>query len=158
LAAVNRLELPSDPTGRWDHDPLFYDWGADSQKLYAWLRRNVCRGEAAAPPEARAWHARGYLAAYATADQLMAEAVPVSKNTMTKLIGELRQLEVCVPRNVGRGYVFLLGEWLLRRSQETGAQLAFESFYLDAMLRARDLAQIVGIDQESRPANGRHQA
>lgn len=149
-----RLELPSDPTGRWDRNPLFYDWGADSQKLYAWLRRNVCRGEAAAPAEARAWHARGYLAAYATADQLMAEAVPVSKNTMTKLISELRQLEVCVPRNVGRGYVFLLGEWLLRCSQETGARLAFESFYLDAMLRARDLLQIVGTDPEARASAG----
>ena len=145
-----QLDLPNDPRGRWADDPLFYTWSAEAQKLYAWLRRNVCRGESTAPTEARAWHARGFLAAYATADQLMAQAVPVSKNTMTKLIGELRQIDVCVPRNVGRGYVFLMGEWLLRRSQETGLPMAFESFYLDAHLRARDLSQIAGVDLNGR--------
>jgi hypothetical protein len=137
-----------DPFGglvaRYGDDPLFYTWSADAQKLYAWLRAHAYRGEHDAPPEARAWHAKGFLATYATAEQLMEKAAPVSKNTMTKLIGELRHLKVCQPRNVGRGYVFLLGEWLLRHSDETGSPLAFEAFYLDAMLRARDLAKILG--------------
>ncbi len=138
------LDQMIDPAARYPDDRLFYTWSADAQKLYAWLRRKACRGEGDAPPEARLWHARGFIATYATAEQLMAQAIPISKNTLTKLIAELRQLNVCHPRNVGRGYVFLLGEWHLRQSEETGCTLAFEAFYLDAMLRASDLSHILG--------------
>ena len=36
------------PTRLQEH-PLLYDWSADGQKLYGWLRRRVCRGEADSP-------------------------------------------------------------------------------------------------------------
>jgi hypothetical protein len=118
-----------------DH-PLFYTWGADSQKLYYWLRRHVCRGEPGAAPEALTWHRQGFLTVYATAELLMARAAPVSKNTLTKLVGELRALGVVQTRSLGRGYLFLLGEWLRRPSQADGRALYFECFYLDALLMA----------------------
>ena len=63
------------PTRLREH-PLLYDWSADGQKLYGWLRRRVCRGEAACPREAREYHAQGFLTAYATADLLMSQALP----------------------------------------------------------------------------------
>jgi hypothetical protein len=117
-----------------DH-PLFYRWGADSQKLYYWLRRHVCRGEAGAVPEALSWHGRGYLCTYATADMLMEQAVPVSKNTLTKLVAELRTIGVVQTRTMGRGYIFLLGEWLHRPGQDDlPFDLYFEAFYLEARL------------------------
>ena len=118
-----------------DH-PLFYQWGAESQKLYYWLRRHVCRGQAGAPPEALAWHARGYLCTYATAAVLMAEATPVSKNTLTKLVAELRARGIVQTRSLGRGTIFLLGEWLEGRSRGDGRALTYEIFYLDGLLRA----------------------
>ncbi|MBI3977144.1 MAG: hypothetical protein HY331_03055 [Chloroflexi bacterium] len=115
---------------------LRYRWGAESQQLYFWLRGHVCRGEPSAPAEALAWHRRGFLATYATGDRLRAEAVPVSKNTLTNLIEELRSERVCIPMSGRRGYVFLLGEWLCRPSllDEVGAHLYFEAFYLEARL------------------------
>jgi hypothetical protein len=116
-----------------DH-PLFYTWGADSLKLYVWLRRHVCRGEAGAASEALAWHRQGYLCVFTTADELMARAVPVSKNTLTKLVAELRRLGVARTRTLPRGTVFLLGEWLRRPSAEIGRDLSFEAFYLEALL------------------------
>lgn len=118
-----------------DH-PLFYQWGADSQKLYYWLRRHVCRGQAEASPEALAWHAQGYLCTYATAAVLMAEATPVSKNTLTKLVAELRTRGVVQTRSLGRGTIFLLGEWRAERSRGDGRALTYEIFYLDGLLRA----------------------
>jgi hypothetical protein len=118
-----------------DH-PLYYEWGADAQKLYYWLRRHVCRGEAGAPAEALAWHARGYLSVYATAETLMARAAPVSKNTLTKLVAELREIDAARTASVGRGYLFLLGEWLRRPSPLLDRELYFEAFYLDARLLA----------------------
>ena len=47
------------PTRLREH-PLLYDWNADGQKLYGWLRRRVCRGEADCPREAREYHAQGF--------------------------------------------------------------------------------------------------
>jgi len=116
-----------------DH-PLFYRWGADSQKLYYWLRRHACQGEAGAPAEALVWYRQGYLATYATADRLMTQAVPVSKNTLTKLIDELRQLGIVQTRAHGRGYVFLLGEWLTGLGPVAGRPLTYAAFYLDGLL------------------------
>jgi hypothetical protein len=118
-----------------DH-PLFQEWGAEAQKLYFWLRRHVCRGEAGAPAEALAWRARGFLCVYATAETLMARAAPVSKNTLTKLVAELREIDAARTPSVGRGYLFLLGEWLRRPSPTLGRELYFEAFYLDARLLA----------------------
>jgi hypothetical protein len=118
-----------------DH-PLFYQWGADSQKLYYWLRRHVCRGEAGSSREALAWHARGYLCVYATAAVLMAQAVPVSKNTLTRLVVELRGIGAAETRSQGRGLVFLLGEWRRLPSTTDGRELYFETFYLDGLLQA----------------------
>ncbi|MCC6627038.1 MAG: hypothetical protein IT340_06505 [Chloroflexi bacterium] len=114
--------------------PLFYRWSADSQKLYYWLRRHVCRGEADAPAEALAWHTQGYLPVYATAEVLMARATPVSKNTLTKLVDDLRALDVVRTPRQARGYLFLLGEWLRRPSPQLGRPLYFETFYLDQHL------------------------
>ena len=114
--------------------PLLYDWSADGQKLYGWLRRRVCRGEAGCPSEAREYHSQGFLTAYATADLLMRQALPVSRNTITKLIADMRQRQVLATRNVGRGHVFLLGEWEERASRLTPHLLHWEVFYLDGLL------------------------
>jgi hypothetical protein len=119
-----------------DH-PLFYGWSADSQKLYYWLRRQVCRGEAGASAEALAWHARGYLCVATTGGVLMQQAAPVSKNTLTKLMAELRRTGVAHTHTTGRGLVFLLGEWWLQPSRWDGRPLYAESFYLDALLRGQ---------------------
>jgi hypothetical protein len=114
--------------------PLFYRWGADSQKLYFWLRRQVCRGQTGAPAEALAWHAQGYLPVFITAEVLMARAAPVSKNTLTKLVDELRALDIVWTPRQTRGYLFVLGEWVRRPSPMLGRSLYFEAFYLDQHL------------------------
>lgn len=116
-----------------DH-PLAYGWSAESQKLYFWLRRHVGRGEPGSSPEALAWHRRGYLCLAAPAELLMARAVPVSKNTLSKLVAELRAIDAVRTPRLGRGYLFLLGEWLRRRSPQLDRDLYFETFYLDQRL------------------------
>jgi hypothetical protein len=115
---------------------LRYRLSAASQQLYFWLRGQVCRGEPGSPPAALAWYRRGFLATYATGEHLRAAAVPVSKNTLTKLIEELRAEQVCIPKIGRRGYVFLLGEWFRRPSQIEGVTLSlyFEAFYLEVKL------------------------
>ena len=122
------------PCHLWEH-PLLYEWSADGQKLYGWLRRHLCRGEADAPPPARAYHARGFLATYATAEMLMSRALPVSRNTITKLVSDMHQRGVVVARRGGRGYIFVLGEWEVRPGQLSPQPLYREVYYLDGLLR-----------------------
>lgn len=138
----------------WGH-PLLYDWSAEGQKLYAWLRMRVEEHAPAiaGPPShplsadptdaddpARAvdgWRARGYLATYATAEQIIESVLPVSRNTVTKLLAELLERRVCVPRRVRRGgHVFLLGEWGIRHSSLLDADLYWQCYYLDGLLGA----------------------
>jgi len=144
----------------WGH-PLLYDWSAEGQKLYAWLRlRAEQRAQAIADPLSRAlplaspepvpddparavdgWRARGYVATYATSEQIMESVLPVSRNTVTKLVAELLDRRVCVPRRVRRGgHVFLLGEWGLRRSALLDAELYWQCYYLDGILGASEFA------------------
>ncbi len=140
-----------DVPARLREHPLLYDWSADGQKLYGWLRRRVCRGEADCPREAREYHAQGFLTAYATADLLMAQALPVSRNTITKLIADMRQRRVLATRNVGHGHVFLLGEWEERPSRLADDQpLYWEVFYLDGLLA---LSVGHGPDQRRQPGS-----
>ena len=99
-------------------------------------------GEADSPREAREYHAQGFLTAYATADLLMAQALPVSRNTITKLVADMRERRVLATRNVGHGHVFLLGEWEERPSRLAAAQpLYWEVFYLDGLLALRQSQQ-----------------
>ena len=136
---------------RLQEHPLLYDWSADGQKLYGWLRRRVCRRRGRLPREAREYHAHGFLTAYATADLLMAQALPVSRNTITKLIADMRQRRVLATRNVGHGHVFLLGEWEERPSRLTDAQSPYwEVFYLDGLLA---LSVGHGPDQRQQPGD-----
>ena len=129
--------------------PLLYAWSAEGQKLYAWLRLRVeqelasgaCPADAPAGADIAAivagWRQRGYLVTYATADQIAAEVLKVSRNSVTKLIQELRTLGVCAPRRVRRGgHLFLLGEWEVRRGREVDADLYWRCFYLDGLLLA----------------------
>ena len=130
-----------DCPARLREHPLLYDWSADGQKLYGWLRRQVCRGESGSPREAREYHAQGFLTAYATADLLIAQALPVSRNTITKLVADMRQRRVLATRNVGHGHVFLLGEWEERPSRQDDQPLYWEVFYLDGLLALRQSQQ-----------------
>jgi len=142
--------------------PLLYTWSAEGQKLYAWLRFQVeqerynsgepvartsatthatvtdeGRGGAAAQSS---WHSKGYLAAYATAEQITGEVLDVSRNTVTKLIQELRDRDVCLPHRVRRGgHIFLLGEWGLRHSDLLDKPFYWQAYYLDGLLEAQSL-------------------
>jgi len=114
-------------------DPLFRRWSGESQKLYFWLRARVGHEEPGAPDDYHQARDDGFLAAYATADDMMERAVDCSRNTLTKLIRELADLGVAQVRPSRRGYVFLLGEtfatlrWHRRR-------IVVDAFYLDQLV------------------------
>lgn len=113
--------------------PLFRRWSGDGQKLYFWLRARVGRDEPNAPDDYRLARDEGYLAAYATADELMERAVECSRNTLTKLIRELADLGLAQIRPTRPGYVFLLGESYatLRWNQR---RVSLTVFYLDQLV------------------------
>lgn len=139
------------PAGRWRREtlnetialprhfvgaPLFRSWSGDSQKLYFWLRARVGRDDPLAPDDYRQLLAAGYLVAYATADEMMEQAVACSRNTLTKLIRELGERGVAQVRPVRRGYVFLLGERIQATARWRGQPLRCEAFYLDQLAPA----------------------
>lgn len=139
LPSPTSVERPgvSLPPGFADSD-LFRRWGADALKLYLWLRAHVRPGRAL-PGEEGAGLRRGYLEADASGAEIEA-AIGVSKNTVTKLARELRDLGVATFDAGRAGYHFRLGEWLARRTGDSGLALRAEAFYLEALLSSRQEA------------------
>jgi hypothetical protein len=114
---------------------LFRGWGADSLKLYLWLRAHVRQGEAREPEAGDA--RQGYLEVDAAGAEIE-QAIGVSKNTVTKLARDLQELGVATFRADRAGYHFRLGEWATRRASGLSLDLTGEVFYLDALLAASD--------------------
>ena len=114
--------------------PLLRRWSGEALKLYLWLRANVARGAEQLPPEGRQWHHQGYLVAAATSDVLREQALPVSRNTLGKVVRELAAAGACHVHGHRRGYVFLLGEWEERPSRSTAHPVYLEGFYTDRLL------------------------
>ncbi len=114
--------------------PIFRRWSGDSQKLYFWLRARAGRDDSLAPDEYRRLRDEGYLVAYATAEEMMDRAVDCSRNTLTKLIRALEELEVARVRPARRGYLFLLGERVSVTTRGSGRAAALEIFYLDQIV------------------------
>lgn len=114
--------------------PIFRLWSGDGQKLYFWLRNRVGREDPLAPDDYRQLRAEGYLAAYATAEDMMDHAVDCSRNTLTKLIRDLNDLGVAQVRPARRGYVFLLGERSTVATRWDTRPFAVDVFYLDQIV------------------------
>ena len=114
--------------------PALLAWSGEAQKLYLWLRATVARSVSVLSPDAQAWHAQGYLVVTASSDVLRAQALPVSRNTLGKVVRELETIGACGVRSNHRGYIFLLGEWEERPSRATGRPVYVEGFYADRLL------------------------
>ncbi|HVC33582.1 MAG TPA: hypothetical protein VNL16_08745 [Chloroflexota bacterium] len=119
---------------RFVDSPLYRRWSGDGQKLYFWLRARVDEDTPLAPDDYRQLRGEGYLATYATAEELMDRAIDCSRNTLTKLIRDLADLGVLEVRPARRGYVFVLGERLSATTRADRRPLDVEVFYLDQLV------------------------
>ncbi len=76
---------------------------------------------------------RGYLEVDAAGAEIE-RAIGVSKNTVTKVVRELRDLRAITFRADRVGYHFRLGEWVAWTTDDADLELRAAAFYLDALL------------------------
>jgi|GEM_PF-2491676 hypothetical protein len=117
----------------WYTEPWVRSISGDAFKLYLWLRSRVACPEPDSAPEAARLRAQGYLAVAASSEQIRAAVLEVSRSTLGRLVRELQAAGLCAVQPYRRGYLFLLGEWIVRPSRLTGRPVYLHGYYADGL-------------------------
>lgn len=117
----------------WYSGPRYRELSGEAFKLYVWLRTQLEEGAPENVQEAQRLRAQGYLAVAASSERIRAEALNVSRSTLVRVVQELRASGLCAVQPYRRGYIFLLGEWIVRRSPRTGQPVYLHGYYADGL-------------------------
>ncbi len=117
----------------WYSGPHYRELSGEAFKLYIWLRTQLEEGAPESVREAQHLRAQGYLAVAASSERIRAEALNVSRSTLVRVVQELRAAGLCAVQPYRRGYIFLLGEWVVRPSPRTGQPVYLRGYYADGL-------------------------
>lgn len=119
--------------GGWYSGPRYRELSGEAFKLYVWLRAQLEEGTPERAQEAQRLRAQGYLVVAASSERIRAEVLNVSRSTLVRVVQELRAAGRCVVQPYRRGYIFVLGEWLIRPSPRTGQPVYLYGYYADGL-------------------------
>jgi biotin operon repressor len=117
----------------WYSGPRYRELSGEAFKLYVWLRAQLEEDAPERAQEAQRLRAQGYLAIAASSERIRAEVLHVSRSTLVRVVQELRAAGLCAVQPYRRGYIFVLGEWLVRASPHTGQPVYLHGYYADGL-------------------------